>query len=175
MPDTLTITTADCTKADFGWYEIDEIDHDGPVVVDVAKLRVKGYASFGGYARFGGDARFGGYLIAPTIYWFGMIPPVCDGAIKVGKVRPHESTRDYWAHRFGKRLNGCWQVIESDIAPIIAKLIDDPKWTPTERWILASHLPDGELKREQFDVVEVALGIRLGFYEGAESAQETPA
>ena len=85
----------------------------------------------------------GGSLKCEILYWRLMcMPKVAE--MTIGKVRPDALMREYWQTRLGIMLVGCWNDIEKQLAPHLDKipeLLKDPKWTPTERWIMESWLP----------------------------------
>lgn len=100
----------------------------------------------GGYINTGGGYidTGKGIIKCGILYWRLMCLPKA-GKIIVKKVRPDDFLREYWEERLGIKLEGCWREIEEQLAPILCKipeLLKDPKWTPTERWIIESWLPE---------------------------------
>jgi len=92
----------------------------------------------GGYIDTGGAS-----LACGVLYWRLMcMPGVPPEQLRVGRVRPDAMCRGYWEQRLGMALEGCWSAIERQVRPQLADLLAREDWTPTERWILESHMPD---------------------------------
>ena len=94
----------------------------------------------------------GGGLICGVLYWKLMcMPAVPREKLHVGKVRPVECCRAYWSERLGIKLEGCYRKIEAEMADKLPELLARTDWTPTERWILESHLNGDSAVNYEFD------------------------
>ena len=90
----------------------------------------------GGYINTGG-----GDMVCGILYWRLMcMPHVLKDKLAVAKVRPDVVCREYWAERLGMELVGCYNNIERALSERLPELLQREDWTPTERWILESHL-----------------------------------
>jgi hypothetical protein len=133
--------------------------HGGGIYTDGGNINTHGgniYTHGGGIYTHGGninthggdiDTHGGGIdcctLNCGILYWCLMCMPVTK-KIVAEKIRPDECCREYWQERLGIELTGCWDEIEKTLAPYLEKIpeiLKDPKWTPTERWIIESWLP----------------------------------
>jgi len=97
----------------------------------------------GGYIYTGGGYidTGGGYMVCGILYWRLMcMPHVLKDKLAVAKVRPDVVCREYWAERLGMELVGCYNNIERALSERLPELLQREDWTPTERWILESHL-----------------------------------
>jgi cytoskeletal protein CcmA (bactofilin family) len=78
-----------------------------------------------------------------TLYWGLAHKPHIPHDSVIGRVYPTGQQWAYWRERLGIHFERYKDVGEifNNITPMIPELLQDPKWTETERWILESHLP----------------------------------
>jgi hypothetical protein len=134
----------------------------GLVVSNNAEFR--GYTEFGGYAEFRGNAVFRGnalfrgnaefrgnavffgeyLIILGDLIWSHASPLGSPEKTYINRVVPATWQREYYQGRLGMDISsGCYDVLCGKVLKRIVHLLQDEKWTPTERWMLET-LRDSE-------------------------------
>ena len=108
-------------------------------------LDVGGYLEVGGYLVVGGYLDVRGYLyvrgdylvIAGDLIWSHAAVPLTPGKVYIRRILPPAWQRDHWQDRLGMDISdGCYDEICKTVRQEIDRLLNDEKWTSTERWML---------------------------------------